>query len=616
MAHYPHSLSAADLHSISDSNPDQVFHNPRSNHGKSDLSRRRKSRDLDALQLSTNVSDPVGVAGSGDGDAKTTPRPFSVNQALVSLLLETPSPYNTVSGAGDGVGLSKELLAQEEYAVFLEHLLSTPLSSLPSEPMNLAARHAQISAQLADLTHEHFPAILSAHDSVISVSSGLDHMERFLDEFPAALDGVSSSISDFLSQATAIAARRDRVALVLDHLPTLTDLLEAPQLLQTLARNGHYDEALDLQQHIERIRMRAPDSTVVKVVAEEVSSLSRSTLLHLLAQLRQPTPLATSIRLVGHLRRAAILPDHALRVSWLASRWGRFVERVNTEAGGTLARHPTDEAAAAEFVRKYVDIAREEILDAIAQYRAIFPETSTNAPIGGAQPATISSILPTFVLIFTSHHRSHLLHYLPRISDLAQLASLHAHASYLGLSLARLGADVRTPTGSVWENRVGEVVEHHFREGARSISEALEKAGPDGLMPRPGGGDGLPLPIALLNLCLSIYNQLRHIAFVALVPRLALALTAAVAEVAWALLQCGEKLHMGDSPHEVGARDAYRATAKELAGVVIPKVVEGFEKGVFGSVAAGKGVAGVVDTKAVMIVLDKAITVHVSEGRS
>ncbi|KAJ3341704.1 hypothetical protein HDU93_004338 [Gonapodya sp. JEL0774] len=501
------------------------------------------------------------------------------------MLLETPSPYNTIAMGGGGLVLSKELLSQKEYITFLDHLLSTPLSALPAEPANLASRHAQLSSQLAELAYLDYPAILSASEATKSVGNTLQGITAALDRLPNTLDSISSSIGDFLEKCPGLTAQRERAGLVLDHLPMLLDLLEAPQLLQTLARNGHYDEALDLQQHVERIRLRAPDSKVVRQIAEEVSTLSQTTILQLLDTFRHPTPLATSIRLVGHLRRSSALPEHALRSAWLAGRWHRFAERVDEE------HEPRDEQGAVNAVRRYVDVARDEIMDTVAQYRAIFPDSGAAvAPIHSTSTsATLPAILPSFLTLFTSHFLTHLQQHLPIISDISHLASLYTHAAYLGVSLARVGCDLRTITGALWEARVGEVVERNIRSGARVLVEAIDRDGPEFLLPRGSAtstpnAEEYPLPTALHNLFFGLYNHLRHLAFISLAPHVASAVSAALEDVASAVNRCGAVIPGGSSPHEREIRTAFTETVSALENVVLVKVVDGLEKGVFGSV--------------------------------
>lgn len=100
----------------------------------------------------------------------------------------------------------------------------------------------------------------------------------------------------------------------------LSELLDAPSLMDTCVRSGAFDEALDLQAFVARLALLHPDVPLVKMLEAQAASVSQVMLAQLLQRLRGPVQLPECLRVVGHLRRMAAFPEPELRLQFLCCR--------------------------------------------------------------------------------------------------------------------------------------------------------------------------------------------------------------------------------------------------------------------------------------------------------
>jgi hypothetical protein len=107
---------------------------------------------------------------------------------------------------------------------------------------------------------------------------------------------------------------------MLDKEQELLELLEIPNLMDTCARNGLFEEALDLEAFAASLADRSPDIPILGVVVGEMEDTIRRILAQLLDQLRNPIQLSTCLRVVSYLRRLNVLSEQGLREEFLRSR--------------------------------------------------------------------------------------------------------------------------------------------------------------------------------------------------------------------------------------------------------------------------------------------------------
>ncbi|KAJ3155366.1 conserved oligomeric Golgi complex component [Geranomyces michiganensis] len=389
--------------------------------------------------------------------------------------------------------LSKEVFSDPEYQAYLDHLTSCSLDALKNEPASLNREATRLQQQLADLAYTEYGSFLRANECTRSIRDTFTGLETRLASLTKTLPELEAACTSFASSSAQEALKeRRREHVVLNQHAKLVEILEIPQLMDTLIRNGYYDEAMDLQTHVQRLLLRHPNYRLLKSVAGELDAATKVMLTQLVNLLKGDVKLPLCIRVMGYLRRMEAVPEPELRLIFLQQRDKFFKKRVE-EACGT-DRQPLDTTNAArehvEYVRKYVDVCRECFFDIVAQYRAIFSDatagvrTGTTITVTGSSAAADASasastliydtesyttlthsILSSYVVHRIQHLCATLQAHLPHVDDASQVASLCTQTMYFGMSLGRVGIDFRAVVAGFFEDAVEEIVRRAIGDG-------------------------------------------------------------------------------------------------------------------------------------------------------
>jgi len=269
------------------------------------------------------------------------------------------------------------------------------------------------------------------------------------------------------------------------------------------AGSANYTQALDLYAHIKRLQILYPGSRLVADVQVKAEMAMKDMTMSLLGSLRgQNIRLAAAIRTIGWLRRVVpeITPtsvcvthvagreQHAGATNVLSNQEeqeeGSFgalflVARLSTFLSMTedalaplrdLAdqetekrqhnnrvptrmepvRRPSGHGPAhalqgqqtERYLKRYIEIFREQSFATVQMYRNIFPQSSTADPaVGDEDLLRLPTALASFPLHLVSLLMETLQTYLPNITDVAARESLLIQVLYAANSLGRLGAD-------------------------------------------------------------------------------------------------------------------------------------------------------------------------------
>ena len=208
---------------------------------------------------------------------------------------------------------------------------------------------------------------------------------------------------------------------------------------RTCLRHGNYDEALDLEAHVEKLAaLHATDVPVVAELAEGSKRSSRVMLRQLLTRLRGAIQLPECLRIVGYLRRMSALDEVGLRRTFLRCREGHVADAVAD----------LDDGNAYEYLKRLTDLHRVHLFDVVMQYRAIFGDGADGDEDDRGEDAEDAEGADGGLLYGWSAHRvgeylALVEKTLPRIDEGGALASVMEHCGYCGGSLARVGLDFR-----------------------------------------------------------------------------------------------------------------------------------------------------------------------------
>jgi len=217
------------------------------------------------------------------------------------------------------------------------------------------------------------------------------------------------ALASFSAKGHALADAHKQTLSTVELHASLVDLLAIPQLMDTCARSGAIEEALELCSFARTLRARHgaissslaersdkrqhPGTAIVDQVAMEVEASGAALRRQLLQQLRGPVDLPTCLRVVSYLKRidaqrrrggggggnGAAEEDTALRRQFLQCRDAYLEQQQLATAERGDRPYQT--------VLKAVQKSRELWFDVITQYQAIF----------GSEDAASRAILARYI---------------------------------------------------------------------------------------------------------------------------------------------------------------------------------------------------------------------------
>ncbi|KAL2020692.1 hypothetical protein VTK56DRAFT_8088 [Thermocarpiscus australiensis] len=434
---------------------------------------------------------------------------------------------------------------------YLTTLASKPLSSLAStEPQALAQASHGLLLSLQALSKKSHKQIIESASHHATLRTALPALAASTAELRNAIPKLDSEAVRFSttynkSSDSEVLARRKKALLLSRNVERLVDVLELPTLLSSAisATPANYSSALDLNGHIRRLHTIYPDSPLVASISAQADEAMRTMAAHLILSLKAPgLKLAASLRTVSWLRR--VLPDLEAAAAAAAATAAVVTPTTTAAAAGpgpgpggkgqhdsqerilgalflvcrlamlmTMleALEPLRELADQEkarqtapgsgsgnawsggqqterYLKRYVEIFREQSFAIVSMFRSIFPAAAAAAAAaapqssgsgggggGGSDPLEpIPSALATFPLYLVDMLLETLRTYLPTVKDQAARDSLLTQVLYCAGSLGRLGGDfglflATLDVGAEAEEEWVEVVKRH-----RALAGRLE----------------------------------------------------------------------------------------------------------------------------------------------
>jgi len=317
-----------------------------------------------------------------------------------------------------------------EFQIYLSELGQLTPERLAVEPERVANELAGVQSHTQELAFSNYKTFIQTSSCSKEVFSSFTETEAQLDQLLEKLPAFRTECSEFEASAQEISSHRRLTSLSLARHTTLLEVLELPQLMETVVRNGHYDEALQLSAYVARLVKRQPGVPVLEDIGRAVSVSLQLMLQQLLAQLRAPVQLPQCLKVISYLRRLDVFGEVELRLKFLQAR-----ETWLDSVVGAIGK---EEGSGAHLTRT-MEVMRVHLFDIVTQYRAIFTDEQEGLGEVGGQGSR---------LLFTSWLSRKVSQFLKVVKeDLASGAptteSLLGQAMYFGLSFARVGFDFR-----------------------------------------------------------------------------------------------------------------------------------------------------------------------------
>ena len=398
-------------------------------------------------------------------------------------------------------------------AKYLNRLSTLPLSALTStEPESLTQLANSNVRSLQSLSARSNAAIVASSDHLSSLTNNLPLLAaescKLQDGIPK-LDEQAIAFSTKYSKSAQndVLDRRKRALLMARNVDRLSDILDLPTLLssaiasstaQGASSTTSYASALDLYSHIKRLHLLYQDSALVSSIYKQTEEAMQEMTSTLISSLRaQNVKLAAAMRTIGWLRRVA--PDLDSTAGLQKSGTNRegalgalfLVCRLSTLVSMLSALDPLRDLADQEtvlrerekrsgaktnnswsggqqterYLKRYIEIFREQSFAIVSMYRSIFPSAPDNVaddlgpkfksmglksvlPSQGSSTPTredpllpLPSALSTFPLYLVDLLTGTLKQYLPNVRDKSSRESLLTQVLYCAGSLGRLGGD-------------------------------------------------------------------------------------------------------------------------------------------------------------------------------
>ncbi|PCH34172.1 Dor1-domain-containing protein [Wolfiporia cocos MD-104 SS10] len=517
--------------------------------------------------------------------------------------------------------LPSSTFSSPESLEYLTQLTSLPLSKLEAQPTELSSSFAQLTNALTTLCYTSYPTFLSIHSTTSTLSSSLSSLSSSLEALISSLPTLEASARSFGEDTREIQKERRKASLVLEHHDKLYDVLSLPTLLDSCIRNHNYTEALLLANHSTSLSQRFPDNPLIQSVKSDCDARVQAMLGQLLRMLSEQAKLPALFRAVGFLRKMDVLDEPELALAFLTGR------RVYLEGLlRTVEPARGDREAHARFLKRYVDLWREGVYDAVTQYTTIFLEraASPSAP-GPAPPTQLHALLTAFTTLQVQTLLALLRDTLPAITDPSLLTSLLTQLTYCANSFARVGMDFRGLLAPIFVDVVREGLRTEFQEAMEgwcaklaSATASKPKATSSAAGKRPAhsliaplalsspplptaaqlkavtsGPPNVPPPslvsypplAAYTNAILTALNGLRMLAPVELLDDLLRMLDESLARSAQALLAFARDVasqSLGSAEEEAKDRAVVKATGVVYVRVFAPFIRRALVEGVYG----------------------------------
>lgn len=406
------------------------------------------------------------------------------------------------------------------YSEYLAHLSSLPLSSLTSsEVHSLSQSSHSLLLALQALSTRSYKPIINSLDYLSTLPGSIqdlsDEVEILRSAIPA-LDKAALQFSKKYAKNTenTLLARRKKAMLLARNVDRVSDILDLPSLLSTAissstispgptgtatgsvysSNTAGYASALDLYSYARRLQTLYPQSPLITGIVKQAEEAMQRMTTNLILSLRAPgVKLAATMRTIGWLKRVVPALEGAggIGTLFLTCRLENLVstlealdplkELADQECQVQASKNTTKDSNASvtresvsfggqhteRYLKRYIEIFREQSFGIISMYRSIFPSSTAGAvdnpslkpsalasrtktndktyrkvPADDSDPLPSSPSVPsTFTLHLVDLLRRTLEKYLPNVQENGARESLLTQVLYCASSLGRLGGD-------------------------------------------------------------------------------------------------------------------------------------------------------------------------------
>uniref|UniRef100_A0A9I9DEH3 Conserved oligomeric Golgi complex subunit 8 n=1 Tax=Cucumis melo TaxID=3656 RepID=A0A9I9DEH3_CUCME len=304
-------------------------------------------------------------------------------------------------------------LASAAQQPYVSELLSFTLDRLNKEPELLQVDAERIRRQIQEVAVGNYRAFIAAADALLAIREEVSSIDKHLESLISEIPNLTSGCTEFIESAEQILEERKMNQILLTNHSTLLDLLEIPQLMDTIP--------------------------VIQALVAEVRRTTQSLLSQLLQKLRSNIQLPECLRIIGYLRRIGVFSEYEMRLQFLRCR----------EAWLTGILEDLDQRNAYEYLKGMINCHRTHLFDVVNQYRAIFADDTS-----GSEENYDSGLLFSWSMHQITSHLKTLKIMLPKITEGGSLSNILEQCMYCAMGLGWVGMDFRGLLPPLFEEAV------------------------------------------------------------------------------------------------------------------------------------------------------------------
>jgi conserved oligomeric Golgi complex subunit 8 len=465
-------------------------------------------------------------------------------------------------------GNQKQLIEASQWARdYVATLTSMSLEDLHAQPHKLTQEDSAVEREIMTLAFKEYPTFIRAEKCRSDIGDSFVKMEDQLNNLSQSLPDFEQLCKEFTTEAKVLTEERKKTEKVLEDLDVLVDIFEIPQLMDTCVRNGYYSEAMDLTAHVSLLLMRYNNISIIQNIHEKVQRSSDMMLIQLISLLRGPIKLPAAMNVIGYLRQmSSFETENELRILFLRCRGDYLNQRIEhvKKVSAVESDGKTDWQRLGrdsfEYIKQYIDVIREQVFEITTQYSSMFSDklhgaTDDPAQTGTTELLTAGATLSDYVTYILEEMRRTIEEHLVNIKDISQLSSLLTQLMYCGMSLGRVGLDFRSLFAMRFQDAMLKLTQSLIDDAKKGFLDAITKAKTENIPPSqwmatkssskqhqtPEGQSRQQIATQLIeypviavftNAILSLFNELRLLAPIALVQPINHYLEAAHLEIA------------------------------------------------------------------------------------
>jgi len=327
-----------------------------------------------------------------------------------------------------------------EFLQYLTELGNLGADRLAVEPDTIAHQLTSVQGSTQELAFSNYKTFIETSECSADIYTQLTNTEKHLQTLTQEMPDFLQKCEEFKGKAAEISCHRKLTSLTLSKHTQLLEILELPQLMDTVVRNQHYDEALELYSYVTKLSRKQPDIQVLEDICRNVKNSVKLMLQQLLAQLRTSIQLPQCLKVISYLRRLDIFQENDLRLKFLQAR-ETWLDSVTNAV-------PRDDAYI--HITRTMEVMRVHLFDVVTQYRAIFSDDTFSMdqeghPVPCDNRLLFSSWLSRKIEEFMKSLEQDL------YKTTGSIETLLGQAMYFGLSFSRVGFDFRPMLIPVFE---------------------------------------------------------------------------------------------------------------------------------------------------------------------